>query len=273
MLRRNTKGFTLIELLVVVAIIGALIAILVPSLSKVRKRAKTLLCATNVRGLAQTYYVAVQRSGNLISNGGHGPQGAWDAQIIGLAQNMTPAEYYTSGKSAMDKFRFCPETDPNRRGGRSPGSAYLGWECNVGPGGGSSGSYEINNWIFPVPANPNPHPDGSKFYNLKRLINESVVPVFADGTWHDFSPRPSDGVAPNVNAPTTATETVGFNVSRGMADVAVNRHDKKVNVAYWDGHAEQVKLEDLWNINWYRGWTLPIGSVFFLRGAVDVCRC
>jgi prepilin-type N-terminal cleavage/methylation domain-containing protein len=50
------KGYTLIELLVVIAIIALLLAILMPSLSKVKMLAKTLQCATNVRTLALASY-------------------------------------------------------------------------------------------------------------------------------------------------------------------------------------------------------------------------
>lgn len=42
-------GFTIIELLVVIAIIASLMAITVPVLSKSRREAKTILCASNIR--------------------------------------------------------------------------------------------------------------------------------------------------------------------------------------------------------------------------------
>ena len=43
------KGFTLIELLVVIAIIALLLAILMPTLQRVKKQAKAVLCLSNLK--------------------------------------------------------------------------------------------------------------------------------------------------------------------------------------------------------------------------------
>lgn len=52
---RPYRSFTLIELLVVVSIIGLLTAILVPSLSRARDQAKSVVCMANLRGFGNSF--------------------------------------------------------------------------------------------------------------------------------------------------------------------------------------------------------------------------
>src|SRR5688572_20017992 len=58
--RRPQAGFTIVELLVVIAIIALLAGIILASLSRARKSAKSLDCVSRLRqiGLAFTYYAA-----------------------------------------------------------------------------------------------------------------------------------------------------------------------------------------------------------------------
>lgn len=54
---KNRNGFTLIELLVVIAIIALLLAILIPSLNKVKEKAKELVCKTHLKGIGLTVHL------------------------------------------------------------------------------------------------------------------------------------------------------------------------------------------------------------------------
>lgn len=71
------RGFTLIELLVVMAILGLLISILIPSLSRARKTAKRVVCASNMRGLMQAVHLYANDNGDRLVSAGlsHGGSG------------------------------------------------------------------------------------------------------------------------------------------------------------------------------------------------------
>ena len=67
------KGFTLIELLVVIAIIALLMAIIMPALNSVKKKAATTLCQSNTKNLALGYGSEARIAGEYegkLDNGG-----------------------------------------------------------------------------------------------------------------------------------------------------------------------------------------------------------
>ncbi len=102
---RPAAGFSLVELLTVIAIIGVLAAIIIPTVSKVRERARTTQCLGNLRqlGLAGLMYAA--------NNKGILPGGNWSSSTLlpggNWAERISP--YLTMDRvSARSRFN-CPE--------------------------------------------------------------------------------------------------------------------------------------------------------------------
>jgi prepilin-type N-terminal cleavage/methylation domain-containing protein len=63
------KAFTLVELLVVIAIIALLMAILLPALNLVRRKASAIVCLANTKNLALAWFMYQDENGGLLVGG------------------------------------------------------------------------------------------------------------------------------------------------------------------------------------------------------------
>jgi prepilin-type N-terminal cleavage/methylation domain-containing protein/prepilin-type processing-associated H-X9-DG protein len=100
---KPSRGFTLIELLVVVAIIAGLIAILVPSLAKVRETAKRATCGANLKGQSNSFATYAAQFSDAVPT-----PVAWGNSVSGVAWMWVEPDFFGDQLLAVN-----PNGDPD----------------------------------------------------------------------------------------------------------------------------------------------------------------
>jgi prepilin-type N-terminal cleavage/methylation domain-containing protein len=179
-MEQQKKAFTLIELLVVISILSLLMAILVPTLTRVRKLAKRTVCASNLHqvGVALTTYASDDRLGRLPESNGY-------------TCKYIPKDAYKSLSSiaATPKIMVCPEytlfkemvvtglSDPelNRVYKWEPFPSQFDDGKGMWLGYYYLGGRDMRNWNWGFMP-----PDANKWISPRRLTDSGKLPVMVD---------------------------------------------------------------------------------------------
>ena len=222
----DNRAFTLIELLVVISIIALLMAILMPSLQKVRKQAKHVLCRSNLRqwGLVWAMYSE--------DTGGKFPPYLADTWMQHLL------EYYSNTNALL----YCPMTTKTAEEGAPARYAVIGTASNP------KGSYAINEWVY----DSHDTSGGRRLEDYWRNTGHkglSNVPVMGDAaTRSDGQPFPFDTPPTYEGEPRLGVGTAGDE----MRVFCIDRHDGAINILFMDWTARSVGLKELWTLKWHQ---------------------
>jgi prepilin-type N-terminal cleavage/methylation domain-containing protein len=245
-------GFTLIELLVVIAVIAILAGLLLPGLWRAKDQAKSAQCLSNEKQIVMDYKMALM---DLAQDG-----------RLDLTEVMNTWFASASGRS---REWICPTAPPRPDGLPSVYSA-------VAPFPGLANSYGINVWLMAggvaafvtIPVGPS---TAAKlfFHDEAQLAHPSLVPVLGD------SPFVEGGAPLPTDVPAQDPIHGDAGPGSGMAHFTIPRHGSRpsplpqkwditrplfgaINVSSFDGHAEQVPLERLWQLDWNAQWVPPV---------------
>jgi prepilin-type N-terminal cleavage/methylation domain-containing protein/prepilin-type processing-associated H-X9-DG protein len=262
-------AFTLIELLVVIAVIAVLAALLLPTLSRAKQKAHAAVCLSNQRQINLSYRLHLEDTGRLDT-----PETKdWFAREAGRKELG-----WICPTTRVDTNRLPPVVD----GWGYAGTISLAWcFCSsvlYGVDFGSpqfrAGSYAVNGWLhawWPYDTgNWMPDDQIRRFYRSDtEVIHPAATPVLADGVSSMVWPTAGDWSP--VNGDWSGT---GFLRHDAMGAVALPRHGSRpnpvptewppekplpsaVNVSFFDGHGELVKLDRLWQLYWHRDYQPP----------------
>ncbi len=269
---RKGKGFTLIELLVVIAIIALLLAILVPTLQRVRNQARAVVCQSHLRQWGTIWATSVSENDGYFPDCGpddRPPENRVVSVYWGLERGWGSG--YWGGHSDRDShratkgIRLCPMAaklaSPTGRGS-SIGGTFLAWgrlgskewwpseiPCAWED---SYGSYGVNNHLknFWTYLRTNQRywttPDVKGAGNIPMHMDSSCpwgwgsVPWSRFWNWGEGLPEP-----PECDAiPTEQARNWDRNPH------CINRHNGGINSLFMDWSVRKVGLKELWTLKW-----------------------
>jgi prepilin-type N-terminal cleavage/methylation domain-containing protein len=241
----NPPAFTLIELLVVISILVLLMAILLPTLQQVRKRAKAAGCQAKLRQWGVVFCMYMNE---------HNEQ--FPCEDRTGAPPRASERWWSCARpyyGNLDDLFMCPiatryvlnKNDPkweeNMAVGWGVGSKFTAWRIDPGPWNlerkmALYGGYGWNDFV------PTTYCARSSALGMQPAPARSQMPFLLDcvaangyGSWLDAPPAYDGDLSPPWGE---------------MKAFCIDRHDQAIHSLFMDWSVRKVGLKELWALKW-----------------------
>jgi prepilin-type N-terminal cleavage/methylation domain-containing protein/prepilin-type processing-associated H-X9-DG protein len=277
--RASRRAFTLVELLVVIAMVGLLMALLLPALAGAKADTWRAQCQSNLKQLGtgfRLYELDHNEMFPAAGFGGSAGQLAWDTYITRYIGGTAPESWATQGILPMEvspKTEYCPTDAPGRNAkvswvGNPPWSGLRSY-ATVACGPAWSTDYQVDtrNRTYPLPtiktgvgiywtdSSSSPPDWDAKSYRTTvvkdpggtiALVEEPNGQDIAGNVWPCICLGPIASGSPSVLYQLDPTRPIqspsgGTGVNQGWN--TYQAHGNRFNYLFYDNHVETLTIE------------------------------
>ena len=249
---RPKGGFTLVELLVSIAILGILAALLLSAVAQVKKKAFEASCKSNLHQWGVAWINYTSDNNDYFSSGISvwWARGEWLAALrntYGKSPDLLLCPSATRRRGPGDAERQVSSFDASAVDYGGPTTAWAAPlpETNRSPPILIS-SYGMNIWAYNPPPNVTSIQGRPTALNWRQINvpDPSRTPLFGDAMWRGGGPVAADA-PPAFNGQWLGVEAE-------MNHFAIARHQKGINLLFFDGSVRHEQARDLWGLPWNR---------------------
>ncbi len=249
------KAFTLIELLVVISITALLLAILMPTLRRVRNQARSVVCQSNLRQWGTLLQMYINDNNGLL------PRSVTYNHVDDESTNAQFDHWwlfvYLDPQGQAKQLHCCPQATKlaNPTDGASPvGGTFMAWGRLFSIRKTNFGSYGFNQSAACTEEMENSEYLKPRVWRRYQVSGNDRIPMFFDSAWpivdawYGFN-----GSLPEYDAipDLTSRSPPAFRHS-----CCINRHNGTVNALFLDGGTRNVGLKELWTLKWHKLYSM-----------------